>query len=75
MSVVGLVGGRGVGVVEDSGEVGGGRGCCSYAYLCSNSENVKTYPKNARYDFHAFPDTPRTPYESIPKKYDGNYFV
>ena len=51
--------------------VEGGRGCCTYAYLCSNSENVKTYPKNARYDFHAFPDAPRTPYESIPNKYDG----
>ena len=46
----------GVGVVGDAGVVRGvgGRGCCTYAYLCNNSENVKIYPKNARYDFHAF---------------------
>ena len=54
---------------------GGGRECCTNAYLCNNSENVKIYPKNARYDFHAFPDAPRTPYESISYKYEGANLV
>ena len=62
----------GSGGCGDSGGCGGGgRECCTYAYLCNNSENVKIYPKNARYDFHAFPDVPKTPYESISLKYEG----
>jgi len=53
----------------------GGKECCTYAYLCNNSENVKVYPKNALYDFHAFPYSPRTPFESISPKYEGIYLV
>ena len=53
----------------------GGRGCCTYAYLCNNSENVKIYPKNARYDFHAFPDAAITPYEFILFKYEKIFLV
>ena len=76
---MGVLGGGIVGVEGSDGQWGMRgywrvwevRGSCTYAYLCNNSENVKIYPKNARYDLHAFPDDPKTPYESKSLKYEG----